>query len=283
MNSPREQALVFDCLNEELLGIIHHVEQPCKKGVLIVVGGPQYRVGSHRQFLLLARHLARHGIPVMRFDYRGMGDSAGAMRTFENIEEDLRTALDVFCREVEGLEEVVLWGLCDAASASLFYAHADHRVTGLILLNPWVRTEAGEAKAYLKHYYISRLFSKSFWQKVLSGKFRVTTSVKSLADLSRSAMNQGVVHTGGGSAPLPERMLAGLKRYSGSVLVILSGDDLTAGEFRDLIGSSREWNRALKDRGTLIRELKGANHTFSSQSWRQQVEAWTLEWVREQG
>jgi len=52
-------------------------------GVLIVVGGPQYRVGSHRQFLLLSRRLAAEGHPVMRFDYRGMGDASGAMRGFE--------------------------------------------------------------------------------------------------------------------------------------------------------------------------------------------------------
>jgi len=46
-------------------------------GVLIVVGGPQYRVGSHRQFVMLARFLADHGVPCMRFDYRGMGDVSG--------------------------------------------------------------------------------------------------------------------------------------------------------------------------------------------------------------
>jgi alpha/beta superfamily hydrolase len=48
--------------------------------VLVIVGGPQYRAGSHRQFTLLARSLAEQGFAVLRFDYRGMGDSTGAMR-----------------------------------------------------------------------------------------------------------------------------------------------------------------------------------------------------------
>ena len=46
------------------------------RGMLIVVGGPQYRAGSHRQFTLLARDVAATGVPTMRFDYRGMGAPA---------------------------------------------------------------------------------------------------------------------------------------------------------------------------------------------------------------
>ena len=84
-----ERPLAFQCKNDWLYGILSLPEQAVARGVLIVVGGPQYRVGSHRQFTLLARHLAEHGIPVMRFDYRGMGDSEGDRRTFENLEDDL--------------------------------------------------------------------------------------------------------------------------------------------------------------------------------------------------
>ena len=38
--------------------------------VLIVVGGAQYRVGSHRQFVRLARHLAAAGHRPGRADLR---------------------------------------------------------------------------------------------------------------------------------------------------------------------------------------------------------------------
>src|SRR5690606_34644237 len=106
-------------------------------GVLIIVGGPQYRVGSHRQFVLLARYLAERGIPVMRFDYRGMGDSDGDMRTFEHVGKDLGSDIDYFFSECSFLKDIVIWGLCDAASAALFYAHQDRRISGLVLLNPW--------------------------------------------------------------------------------------------------------------------------------------------------
>jgi exosortase A-associated hydrolase 1 len=120
-----ERALGFPCGDDTLVGIATVPAAPSGRGVLIVVGGPQYRVGSHRQFPLLARHLAAHGIAAMRFDYRGMGDSDGEERDFESIREDIRAALDAFTEAVPGMRDIVLWGLCDGASAAAMYAPDD--------------------------------------------------------------------------------------------------------------------------------------------------------------
>ena len=51
-----EQVVVFAAEEERLLGIVTMPEVPIDCGVLMIVGGPQYRVGSHRQFLLLSRY-----------------------------------------------------------------------------------------------------------------------------------------------------------------------------------------------------------------------------------
>lgn len=59
-------------------------------GVVVVVGGAQYRVGSHRQFVRLARRLAAAGHPVLRFDLPGMGDSPGEPVPFENTAPTLQ-------------------------------------------------------------------------------------------------------------------------------------------------------------------------------------------------
>ncbi|MDB5838838.1 MAG: hydrolase 1, exosortase system-associated, partial [Herminiimonas sp.] len=178
-----ERTICFACEDCWLYGVLSMPERPVSRGVLIAVGGPQYRVGSHRQFTLLARYLASHGVPVMRFDYRGMGDSEGEARDFEDVDQDLRAAVDQFMREVPALEELALWGLCDAASAVLFYAHRDPRVTGLALLNPWVRTDSGIAKTYLKHYYLRHLFGRDLWKKILRGEFDYGAAVRSFSML----------------------------------------------------------------------------------------------------
>ncbi|MFV2057646.1 MAG: hydrolase 1, exosortase A system-associated [Thiohalomonadales bacterium] len=295
-----EEAFCFPNQDIDLVGVLHRPEECGEglmaRGVLIIVGGPQYRVGSHRQFLLLARMLADNGIPVMRFDFAGMGDSGGAAQDFETVGEDVRCALDHFFHVHPDLNEVVIWGLCDAASAALFYAHKDERVKGLILLNPWVRTDEGIAKAYLKHYYLSRLMNPDLWRKIITGQFNFKASFVSLFDMLKSAIgisaqsNQDSVASTPAvqnvvaqeqsliSTPLPDRMLQGLHLFKGRVLLILSGDDLTADEFRDVIGTSRKWQKCLKnvDKHT----LEEANHTFSQRQWRDQVSQWTCDWLK---
>jgi exosortase A-associated hydrolase 1 len=280
-----ERPVCFSCDGCWLYGVLSLPEQPAARGVLLVVGGPQYRVGSHRQFTLLARHLAAHGVPVMRFDYRGMGDSEGPVRVFEEVEEDVRAAIDQFMREVPALEELVLWGLCDAASAALFYAHKDPRVTGLVLLNPWVRTEGGIAKAYLKHYYLAHLFEPGLWKKIFGGDFDYGTALRSFSKLIGDAFRSNGKDSGAddnmaGAGDLPERMFNGFSRFKGNVLVIRSGNDLTAQEFSDLIGASTKWQRLIKSDRVRMHDLPAADHTFSRRDWRDQVAAWTAEWVR---
>jgi len=274
-----ERALTFTCQGEQLVGILSlpAPQVACTRGVLVVVGGPQYRAGSHRQFTLLARSLAEHGIAALRFDVRGMGDSAGAARTFEAIDEDVRAAVDAFQQAVPGLSEVVLWGLCDAASAITLYAARDPRVAGLVLLNPWVRTEEGLARATLKHYYRARLLEWAFWKKLLLGRFDVLGSLRSMLGLARAA--QGGGDAGKASGSLPERMRAGLAAFRGPVLVITAGADLTAREFCDLAQGDAAWRDLLAAPRVTQRQLDRADHTFSTRAWRDQVEAWTRAWI----
>ncbi len=274
-----ERALSFPCRGNWLVGVASIPQRPRGRGVLVVVGGPQYRAGSHRQFTLLARSLAAEGIATMRFDYRGMGDSDGEARTFEAVDDDLGAALDQFMAAVPGLEDVVIWGLCDAASAALFYAGGDPRVSGLVLLNPWVRTAGGLAKATLKHYYRSRLTDPALWKKILGGSFNYAAAGKSLTRLVGSALG-GANSPAASAAALPERMLAGMRRFKGKVLLITSGADLTAREFLDMAAASPHWQRLLAEPRVQRHTLAPADHTFSRRAWRDQVSAWTVEWVR---
>jgi len=78
---------------------------------------------------------------------------------------------------------------------------------------------------------------------------------------------------------LPERMAHALAEFDGRVLLVLSGNDLVAAEFSDLIGSSAAWGRALALDRTARCELPAANHTFASEAWRAEVARITLDWV----
>ncbi len=278
----------FACGEDALLGIVALPREPVEVGVLVIVGGPQYRVGSHRQFVLLARALASAGIACMRFDHRGVGDSAGATRSFEAIGDDIRAAVDAFLARAPQVTRVVLWGLCDAASAACFYAAVDPRVAGLVLLNPWVRTDASEASAYLRHYYGRRLLEPAFWRKVLRGEVAAGRSARSLGALIKRALRRRTYGAGdappAAKPPLPDRMARALAGFSGRVLLVLSGNDLTAAEFRDTAARSSAWREALRANPPATVELPQADHTFSTASWRAGVAdatgSWLLEWVR---
>jgi exosortase A-associated hydrolase 1 len=274
-----EQALTFSCDGDCLYGILSPVAAPCTRGVLIVVGGPQYRVGSNRQFTLLARSLALQGIAAMRFDYRGMGDSQGEPRTFDDVDADLRAAIDAFIQAVPGMQEVVLWGLCDAASAATMYAASDPRVSGLVLLNPWVRTTDGLAKTTLRHYYRGRLFDQVFWRQLLRGQLDYRRSLKSIVKLTRDAFaapSAEQVSKGN----LPDRMHTGMREFQGRVLIIISGADLTGREFCDLTAATDKWKRLLDSPNVLQRRLDKADHTFSRRAWRDEVAQWTSTWLQ---
>jgi len=284
--SPDESALIFSCEGSQLIGILHHAENSEKIGLVIVVGGPQTRVGSHRQFVQLARTLAANGIPVLRFDYRGMGDSDGTTRDFEHVNEDIRAAIDVM-QERGGVDRVILWGLCDAVPAITAYAATDERVRGIALLNPWVRTTTGIAKAYMRTYYIRRLFSREFWVRTIHGELNFFESVSSfVATFRRSlhfkgerldAENSGDMRV---TLPLPDRMIDGVDRFDGSVLLVMSGNDITAQEFHSIVEVSPSWRRLLNRGRVMRREITDADHTFSNRVWSKQVEEWTVEWVK---
>lgn len=286
-----EHALTFDCHGDTLIGILHKPDKPLRRGIVIVVGGgPQYRVGGHRQLTLWSRKLCDNGYAVLRFDYRGMGDAQGEFEGFLSIDDDIRCAIDRLMAEVPQLDEVVLWGECDAASAILLYACRDRRVKGAMLLNPWVRTEAGAAKTMLRFYYLHRLMQPSLWKKVFSGRFSPIASIRSALDLLRQARVQSRPTAGQVKAedidtpiprslPLTESMLLGLTRFHGPLMLVLSGRDLIAREFESMVNGSTAWQQALDRHGTVRHDLAEGDHTFSSAALRSQVITWALEWL----
>jgi uncharacterized protein len=285
-----ERALRFPCHDASLYGVLSIPAQPAPRGVLIVVGGPQYRAGSHRQFVLLARQLAEAGIAALRFDYRGMGDSEGDVRNFEEVDDDIRAAVDRFAAEVPAVSEFVIFGLCDATCAALFYAHRDARVCGLVLANPWIRTTEGLARAHLKHYYLARLLDRELWQKLFAGRFEYrkagTAFFRTLSTVVSSRLSRKVkAKTSASDAsddrgkPLPDRMLDACRHFRGRVLLILSGNDLTAKEFMDMVDGAAEWREQLASPAVDCRHLQHANHTFSRRDWRDQLSQWIKEWI----
>jgi exosortase A-associated hydrolase 1 len=274
-----EQALVFRCEGEELLGVLHRPCAAASTGVVVVVGGPQYRAGSHRQFVELARRLAAGGFAVLRFDLVGMGDSSGAQRDFERATPDIGAAIAALREQLPRLERIVLYGLCDGASAALLYLYRckDPAVKGLCLLNPWVRTPAGLARTYVKHYYLRRITQPDFWRKLLAGKVSPGAAWELGSHLTQAGRPATAPVTA--AAPFPSLMAAAWDAFSGPILLVLSGDDYTAREFVDHAARSPDWRGHLERPNVTRVDLAAANHTFANAIDRRRVADAALAWL----
>jgi hypothetical protein len=71
-----------------------------------------------------------------------------------------------------------------------------------------------------------------------------------------------------------------LRKFPGPMLLVLSGNDLTAKEFLEYAKSNPRW-QGLIDRSNVKRcDLPDPDHTFSTAAWRGDVQLLTLNWLR---
>lgn len=280
-----ETALIFDCQGDSLVGILHAPEMAAQTGVLVVVGGPQYRGGSHRQFVQLARRLAAAGVAVLRFDVRGMGDSSGTQRSFEQLDDDIAAALRALHKAQPQLRRVVLWGLCDGASAALLYLQRcpNVAVDGLVLLNPWVRSTTSLARTHVKHYYLQRLMQREFWAKLLSGRVAGRALAELARNLRRALGGAAAANAGASDMPFQQAMAQAWSRFKGPVLLVLSGKDYTAKEFIEHANADERWRRNLALPGVTRVDVAEADHTFAEPAAQATMEAAMLRWLDQAG
>lgn len=279
-----ERTLVFECEGARLVGILSEPSAPPEIALLNIVGGPQYRAGSHRQFVHLARTLAENGFAALRFDVRGMGDSDGDQRSFEDIQADVAAAIDALCATLPSLRQVVLSGLCGGATAALLYWRAtrDTRVAGMVLLNPWVRSDATLARTRVKHYYTQRLAQGTFWRKLLSGQVAKSAVTELLRNLKLAVAAASVSRNTNSkrAATLEQKMAAAWSDFGRDVMLVLSGDDYTAKEFLETVALDKTWQSCLAADAVTRLDIEGADHTYSQPGMQRTVENAIVEWLR---
>lgn len=108
-----------------------------RAGVLLLNAGIIGRGGPHRFNVKLARRVACLGLPALRFDLSGHGDSGpapGVLGYHEQSLADLRAAVDCLCA-TGGVQRVVIVGICSGAQAGWHAALEDPRIVGLAMLD----------------------------------------------------------------------------------------------------------------------------------------------------
>ena len=237
MAPPMRRLIAFDCGGATLGATLDAAEGTT--GLLLVTGGSQTRVGSHRIYERLAKYLQHNKISCLRFDRRGVGDSEGEEPGFRGSGPDLAAAAAAFRRETPRLERLLGFGLCDGATAiALFGGEAG--LAGLILVNPWlVEAEAGEPPAAaIRDHYRKQLTSWAGWKKLLSGAVNYEKLRRGLTKASRredSSLAGAVA-----AALARDRLPAALILASGDATAIAAEAEIAGAPFRGLIGTTEK-------------------------------------------
>ena len=294
----QEVPVSFRCGKDRLYGIVHHPGQASALGLLVVTGRPALRTGRHRLFVLLARTWAEAGIPVMRFDFRGTGDSEGEMGTLDDTSDDIASAVDAFMSNMPGLQGVVLWGLCGGAADSVLYAPKDPRVVGVAMVNPW--SYDARVRELVKLHRLGSSFMDGIrrWARSAGIATRATNPAISVdteergdpdaaddPDFSVPHGNAAVdrAYASYRVANLSKRLADNLGQFKGNILLILSGKDTGSQAFKHIASISPQWRRLLSAPRVRSHELPESNHSLRRPEWRAQAAAWTMEWVRALG
>lgn len=117
---------------------------PPAMGFLMFNAGVIHRIGPHRINVRLARALADDGVPSMRFDLAGQGDSARPLDTRDaraQVIADVRAAMDAL-GAASGARRFILFGFCSGGYQGLDVALADERIAALSMFDAYIYATA---------------------------------------------------------------------------------------------------------------------------------------------
>ena len=175
---PRELGAYLRAGDEDIFALLTlPLGEPRGRAVVLLQGGawtPSF--GRGRGLRRLAHRLAAEGFHVARFDYHGVGESTGEVRTFrldEPFTEDLAAVIRWLGNEHD-LKRIVLMGTCFGARTALAGAADIPGLEGAALFPPPVRDLAlGEQfTSYPFSWYVKKLFKIRTFRRLLNARFR---------------------------------------------------------------------------------------------------------------
>ena len=137
--SVRRDAFYLPSQGQSLMAWLHTgTDQPClEQGVIICPPIGYEQLHAHRTLRHLADEIANQGIPTLRFDWHGTGDSAGIdedANRYATWQSNLRDAVD-WMRQELGCREVSVIGLRLGATLAMLAAE-EVEIANLVLWAP---------------------------------------------------------------------------------------------------------------------------------------------------
>ncbi len=169
--------------------------------VLLLNAGVIHRVGPNRINVVFARDIAGLGLPVLRFDQSGLGDSAPRDQQSDlhaSVEQDISDAM-AYMADNHGATKFVLIGICSGARAALRACYRLEGITASIVVDPPVFKTA---RAVVGHF-APRLLSADSWKTALSGK---NQRIKGAIDRLRGRTSEDEPESAASETTMPDRL-----------------------------------------------------------------------------
>jgi hypothetical protein len=249
---PVERLIAFQNQGQNLYGMLHLPDSAGPWPAIVMLHGfTGHRSESHFIFTKQARHLARHGIAALRFDFRGSGESEGdfADVTIQGEISDASAALDFLAIQPDiAPSRLGALGLSLGGCVAACLGGRDPRIRALVL---W------SAPANL-----------------------LSVMTQEAADPSRSISEHSKGHDIGGLVVgsgfiedvLSIQPLEEVRRFGGPTHIVHGTQDKTVPpENAHLYFDALSGDKAL-------RLVEGADHTFSSVPWEEEVISASTDW-----
>jgi pimeloyl-ACP methyl ester carboxylesterase len=274
-----EEIVSFESEGKTVRGILHlpDADATAHVGIVFLQGWAGTRTGPHQMLLKAARRYCVLGIPCLRFDFRGRGDSEGNPFKIDLMDQVADAGAAVrFMRSRVGQERTALVGICSGAEVAIGAALSDPSIDGMALWSAPMVVEADRdaaerrrrrSSAALKEY-AKKLLRAQTWRKILRGEVRT--------DMVRRAVSGMDLPTEQRSARQLAFDWAGqFALFHGGILFIYGSKDPTTPQ---AIASYKALCSG-ENIEAEFRIIEGANHGFYSSQWESQVFDTTLAWI----
>jgi dipeptidyl aminopeptidase/acylaminoacyl peptidase len=248
-----EIPLTFECENQQIVGVLH---LPKKKGgiplVVLVHGWSANKLGTWNAFFVrAAREFSKNGFAVLRFDFRGSGDSEGKFedQTITSMLKDLDAVITQVSEKFPQIDNkrVCLIGHSQGAYVSFLHAIKDERIKCLV---SWMG-RLSDLKEFWSKLWFDEIERKGYiyeWDYKITKKYVQDSLKYNLSKLSW--------------------------RIKVPTLLIY-------GELDDIVPPSEgmKFYRKIKSPKKIV-IVKYLNHTFSGEKAKKSVIRITLQWLR---
>jgi len=286
----------------KLFGILETPDSPSASDLAVVLLSPgvKMRVGPQGLYRNMAAEFLQLGLPVLRFDCYGLGDSEGTLSeellrdVYNHIEvgrfiDDTIDAMDWMQRE-HGIRRFILSGLCGGAITGLLAGEGDRRVVGLlgIGLTAVLASRAADASRYMtagqlkdvRQMYVRRLLSPQAWYRLLTFKadyhligrlIKQTFQRKSAPPQPAAAATPPPPPADDNANPrFPPAFFAMLSSKR-PILLIFGGSDRLQWEFEEKFVARHRDRLASAPKVWDVHIVPNANHVLSTREWQREM------------